>query len=170
MLLPEDLRSSIASQFQSELAMLRRAIELFPESLWLEGSPNRSWHIAYHALFYLHFYLAPSDAEFTAWPKHRPEYNYLGEVPRRPEYEPGYKPVIEEPYTVAELLEYADFCRTEIESRVAAIDLTAPSGFFWLPFDKLQLQLYNLRHLSHHTGQLAERLRSHAGVGLPWVR
>ena len=166
MLSPEDLRPSIASQFQSELAMLCRAIELFPESVWLEGSPNRSWHIAYHALFYLHFYLAPSDAEFTEWPKHRPEYNYLGEVPRRP----GYKPVIDEPYTAAELLEYADFCRAEIRSCIAAIDLTAPSGFFWLQFDKLQLQFYNLRHLSHHTGQLAERLRSYAGIGLLWVR
>jgi hypothetical protein len=32
------------------------------------------------------------------------------------------------------------------------------------------LLLYNLRHLAHHTGQLTERLRTHAGIGLPWVR
>jgi len=146
--------------------MLRKAIELCPEDLWLAGSPNRFWHIAYHALFYTHFYLAPSDVDFVAWPYHRAEYNYLGEVPSRP----GYKPQIDQPYTQAELLEYHAICLLEVEKQLATLDPESPSGFFWLPFNKLELQFYNLRHLAHHTGQLAERLRTHANIGLPWVR
>jgi len=155
-----------AHQYRSTLAMLRKAIELCPEDLWLTGNPNRFWHIAYHALFYTHFYLAPSDADFVPWQHHRAEYNYLGEVPLKP----GYKPQIDQPYTRPELLDYQDFCVDEIEKQMAALDPVAPSGFYWLPFTKLELQFYNLRHLSHHTGQLAERLRTHANVGLPWVR
>ena len=166
----DTVKPSIAGQFQSALSMLTKAIELCPEGMWLEGSPNRFWHIAYHALFYLHFYLAPSDAEFVAWEKDRPGYNFLGESPRRSDETPKDAPKIDVPYTKAELLEYAAFCKAEIETRVAATDLEAPSGFYWLAINKFELQLYNLRHLAHHTGQLADRLRSQGGIGLPWVR
>lgn len=162
----DSVRESLANQFKSSLAMLTQAVQLCPESLWQAGSPNRFWRIAYHTLFYLHLYLAPSDAEFVPWEKHRADYNFLGAVPWRP----GEAPRIGELYTQAELLEYAAFCGTEIETRIASVDLGAPSGFYWLPMNKFELQLYNLRHLAHHTGQLADRLRSQAGIGLPWVR
>lgn len=163
---PDPVKESIAHQFHSALAMLRRAIELCPDPLWLEGSPNRSWHIAYHALFYLHFYLAPNDKEFVPWPHHRHEYNFLGSNPAHP----GALPVIDQAYTREELLSYADFCSAEIDARVPSIDLSEPSGFFWLPFSKFELQLYNLRHFAHHTGQLADRVRTQAGLGVAWVR
>jgi hypothetical protein len=162
---------SIVHQYHSALAMLRRAVELCPESLWLEGSPNRFWHIAYHALFYTHFYLARSEAEFVAWERHQPESNFLGAVSGKAvPGKPDAPRKLHEPYTQAEILAYADFCKGEIERQTAALDLGAASGFFWLPFNKLELQFYNLRHLAHHTGQLADRLRSQAGIGLPWVR
>jgi hypothetical protein len=130
------LRETIAGQFHSALKMLDKAIKLCPEALWLAAagdSPNRTWHIAYHALYYTHFYLSPTDAEFVAWPRHRAEYNYLGEVPLKP----GYKPQIDQPYTQAELREYLDFCHEEVDRQIAILDPGAPSGFFWLPFRKL---------------------------------
>jgi hypothetical protein len=161
-----NVAEAAARQYRSTLAMLRTAIERCPEDLWLTGNPNRFWHIAYHALFYTHFYLAPTDADFVPWELHSPEYNYLGEVPLKP----GYRPLIDQPYSQSELLQYQEFCLREVEMRMAALDLEAPSGFFWLPFTKLELQFYNIRHLSHHTGQLADRLRSQANVGVPWQR
>jgi hypothetical protein len=93
-------------------------------------------------------------------------YNPLGEVPGRPS---GPR-VANLPYARAELLEYAEFCHGEIDRQTASLNLEAPSGFYWLPFNKLELQFYNIRHLAHHTGQLSERLRTHANTGLPWVR
>jgi hypothetical protein len=163
------IRSRIAGQYRSALTMLGAAIELCPQTLWLEatpGSPNRFWHIAYHALFYTHFYLAPSESDFVPWAHGRPEYHFLGAVPWRP----NEVPVVDVPYTQAELLAYRDFSLDQVAIQTAALDLDAPSGFYWLPFSKFELQLYNLRHISHHTGQLAERLRSQAGIGLPWTR
>jgi hypothetical protein len=165
----DPVKAAVAGQFHSSLKMLGRAIELYPEPLWLASSgasPNRSWHIAYHALFYTHFYLGENDKAFVAWQHHRPEYNYLGELP----WKPGYKPQIDQPYTQSEVLEYLDFCHQEVDRQTAVLDPEAQSGFSWLPFSKLDLQFYGLRHLAHHTGQLAERLRSQAGIGLPWVR
>jgi len=160
---------AIASQFHSELKMLEKTIELCPEPVWLEASgdsPNRYWHVAYHALFYLHLYLSPTEADFVAAPIHRTEYQFLGAVPWRP----NERHIADEPYSQWELRDYAAFCHHEIDKQTAALDLDAPSGFSWLPFNKLELQLYNLRHVAHHTGQLVDRLRARAGVSVGWVR
>ena len=53
--------------------------------------------------------------------------------------------------------------------RVPQLDLEAESGFGWLPFGKLELQFYNIRHLQQHTGELMERLGTRAHVDVDWV-
>jgi hypothetical protein len=35
---------------------------------------------------------------------------------------------------------------------------------------KLEHQFVNLRHIQHHTGQLAERIRQSTGHGVSWAR
>ena len=47
------------SQYLAALTMLQRAIRVAcPENLWLDAQyTNPFWHIAYHAVFYTHFYL-----------------------------------------------------------------------------------------------------------------
>ncbi|HTP85843.1 MAG TPA: DinB family protein [Bryobacteraceae bacterium] len=157
----------IARQYRGSLAMLGKAIELCPEPLWLSNDyRNRFWHIAYHAVFYTHLYLQPSEGDFTPWVKHRKDSNYLGARPWAPQ-EPF---VLPEPYTKSEVLEYFALCRAEVEKQAPLLDLDAPSGFPWLHFNKLELQFYNIRHVQHHTGQLADRLRTAANIGVDWVR
>ena len=34
---------------------------------------------------------------------------------------------------------------------------------------KLEHQIVNIRHIEHHMAQLADRLRSSAGIGIQWV-
>jgi DinB superfamily len=161
------IQHTVARQYRASLAMLRQAIELCPEPLWLsEDHRNRYWHIAYHTVFYTHLYLQPSEADFRAWPKHRKDSQYLGPRPSAP----GETRKVEPPCTKAEVIEYLELCRSEVEARVPGLDLAAASGFSWLPFNKLEVQFYNIRHLQHHTGQLADRLRTAAGIGVAWVR
>jgi hypothetical protein len=62
-----------------------------------------------------------------------------------------------------------DFCRQEVKEKVAELDLDADSGFDWIPFNKQELQFYNIRHLQHHTGELCERLGTAAGIDIQWV-
>jgi hypothetical protein len=161
-----NLPDVILRQYRAPLAMLRKAIEACPEELWLQGEPNRFWQIAYHSLFYMHFYLSKTEADFVPWGKHRPNSNLLSVTPLRPDDVFGAAA----PYSKAELLEYAALCSREIYRSAPLLDLEGDSGFHWLPFDKLELQFYNIRHLSHHTGQLLDRLRTHAGIGIGWVR
>jgi hypothetical protein len=154
-----DAKALVQSQYRATLDMLEEAIRVCPEDLWTDPSyTNAFWRVAYHALFYTHLYLSDSLADFAPWSKGRPKVESLGD-----------KSDVGEPYSKTEVLEYMAFCRQVVEDKVPALDLEAASGFQWLPFNKLELQFYNIRHTQHHTGQLSERLRTGADTGLSWV-
>ena len=160
------VRQTILGQYRAGIEMLGQAVELCPEELWLSSEyQNRFWHIAYHSVFYVHFYVQPSEAEFKPWAKHRPNSNYLGPRPWAKD-EPFELPA---PYSKRDVHEYLELCRDEVARQIPVVCLEASSGFSWLPFNKLELQLYNIRHLQHHTGQLIDRLRNAVGLGVGWV-
>ncbi len=156
----------IISQYRAALTMLEQAVERCPDPLW--DSPDdktKFWRIAYHALFYIHFYLQDSEQAFLPWGKHRSEYQFLGQVP----WPPHAPPQIGAPYNKESVLDYLAFCRQQVLDRVPKLNWEAGSGFEWLPFGKLELQFYSLRHLQQHTGELMERLGTRAGVEIDWV-
>ena len=160
------IRQSTLKQYRAALDMLRQAIDLCPDDLWLSSEyRNRFWHIAYHSLFYTHLYVQPSEADFRPYSKHVPNSNYLGARPWAKD-EPFQIP---EPYAKPDVQEYWHLCRAEVEKQVPLLRFEDASGFSWLPFNKLELQFYNIRHLQHHTGQLIERLRTAASIGVGWV-
>ena len=161
-----DYPQIIASQYLACLDMLQETISKCPDSIW--NSPDDKtpfWHVAYHALFYTHLYLQDSVQDMKPWSKHRPEYQFLGRLP----WPPPAEPAISEPYDRDSLLEYLALCGQEVAERVPQLDLEAASGFDWLPFGKLELQFYNIRHLQQHTGELMERLGARAGIEIHWV-
>lgn len=162
-----DLRSIFRSQYHAALDMLEATIAACPDAVWdRPDDANPSWQVAYHALFYTHLYLQPTEADFTPWERHRPHLQVFGDHLPWPPFEPVERGA---PLTRAEVLDYVAVCRAEVDRRVAALDFDAPSGFGWLPMGKLEVQLYNLRHVMQHTGELYERL-GRAGIGtLPWV-
>jgi hypothetical protein len=141
--------------------MLQQAIEKCPDALWNDREhKNRFWHIAYHALFYTNFYLSKSADTYTPWKHQRDECLSL-------ETEGDINAI--EPYTKAELLAYVQYSQEQSEAAIDALDLEAESGFYWLPFNKLELQFYNIRHTQQHTGELCERLGTLAGIDVGWV-
>ena len=149
----------IKSQYQASLGMLRQAIEKCPEQLWADTSyVNPFWRVAYHTIIYTHFYLSPTEADFVPWEGHKEDMQLLGAAAP----EAG-------PYSKSELLEYIALCLGQMEQQVDGLDLDAESGFYWLPFDKLELQFYNIRHVMQHTGELCERLGAHGEIEVGWV-
>ena len=157
----------ITSQYFAALEMLRRAIVACPDELWDEpDQANRFWHVAYHALFYTHLYVQPSEADFMPWTRHRPNLNFMGTLPWPPHdaVEPGA------PYTREELLDYLAVVRAEVRKQTANLDLSRDdSGFYWLPMGKLELQIYTIRHVQQHAGELCQRLQDHDGTEIDWV-
>ncbi len=156
----------IVSQYLASLEMLGQAIRACPDALW--NSPDdktKFWHVAYHALFYTHLYLQDSEQDFKPWSRHRAEYQYIGPLP----YPPHALPTNGDPYDKDAVLEYMVFCQAQAAERVPQLQLEAGSGFDWLPFGKLELQFYTIRHIQQHAGELMERLGSRAGIELRWV-
>ena len=162
----EEIQDVLEKQYRAVIAMHSQAIGECPDSLWVaDHYHNRTWHIAYHAIFYTHFYLHPSDSQFEPWPKHRPNAQFLGATP----WPPYERPVIQGSYTRAEVLECCEFCLDELKARVRSLDMRSPSGFPWLPFSRMELHLYNIRHLQHHAGQLIDRLRTATEAEFAWI-
>lgn len=156
----------IRSQYQAALEMLNQAITQCPEDFWADAEfKNQFWHIAYHVLFYTHLYLQPSEEDFIPWEKHLENYHSFDSLSQTSPDEGE----LQGPYNKEELLEYLEFCRQEIDDQVAELNLETESGFNWLPLNKLELQFYNIRHLQHHTGELCERLGTHAQIDVNWV-
>jgi hypothetical protein len=102
---------------------------------------------------------------FTPWSQRGDEAQWFGPLhwqTQRPLY-------VGPPATPAEINAYIEFLRSELPRRIAAQPLDAPSGFDWLPLCKLELHIYNIRHVQHHAAQLSARLRERAGVTIDWV-
>jgi hypothetical protein len=72
------------------------------------------------------------------------------------------------PYSKAELLEYLTDVQGQVAETVALLDLVGKSGFRWLPYSKLELQFYNIRHLQQHTGELCEKQGEVANIDVEW--
>lgn len=153
------LNEIIQSQYHAALVMLRQTVEKCPDPLWLDASyTNPAWHVAYHVLYYTHLYLQPTADGFIPWEMHRDDLGGLENSDPSLAYRKG------------EILKYLDFCLGQVDEQVRSVNLEAESGFDWLPFSKLELQIYNIRHIQHHTAELSERIGAHDGVDFPWVK
>lgn len=150
-----DFQQVIQSQYLATLEMLKLAVEKCPDGMWNDpADKNKFWHVTYHALFYTHLYLQPTEQDFRPWGKHRKSHDLSKTA---------------DPYSKEEILEYLTFCQQQVTEQVPQLNLDAESGFYWLPFDKAELQIYNIRHLQQHAGELMERLGSRARIDVDWV-
>lgn len=156
-------RDAVKSQIDAGLAMLRQNIERCPETVWDQPvGIYPFWQVAYHVLCYVDVYSAVNN---DAWqPEQGPDgLHPLGRTELEEEF-PSRR------FERAELLRYVGKCRTIVHAALAQetdATLLGPSGFSHLPMSRLELYLYTLRHLQHHTGQLSATLRR-AKVDTRW--
>jgi hypothetical protein len=163
-----NIQSALKSQYHAALKTLRLAIKKCPDALWDDPADAAApfWRVAYHTLFYTHFYLQQDQGSFTPWAGHREEANFLDAL----SWENSRPPKPCKPFTRDELLEYARVCDDMIDAGVDALDLSAPQcGFPWYNMPKLDHQILNIRHTQHHAAALSTRLRRSAGIGIDWV-
>lgn len=164
------VRPVLKKQYHSALAMLRDAVEQCPDDLWFDNRhASACWQVAYHVLFFTHLYLHRDDASFVPWAEHQHDVKYPSAM--KGDYADDSQPrELPTPYTRAQVLDYWAVCDAMVDEAIDGCDLDAEAcGFFWYSMGKLELQLVNIRHLQHHTAQLADRLRQQAGRGVKWV-
>ena len=155
-------------QFGAAIDMLDNALHACPDELWQErlyseqaGQPGFAefWYIAYHALFWLDFYLSDSAEGFA---------------PPAPftftEFDAGLLP--ERVYTKAELQTYLEHGRRKCRSQLETLsDLLIPQGVRpdWPDMSVAELMLYNMRHIQEHASQLNLFLGQKVGSAPGWV-
>jgi len=155
-----DAKKVIRSQYLAALEMLKQAVEICPDALWnAPKDKNKFWQVAYHALFYAHLYLQKNVSDFVPWVKHQDGFEQPGRTDG----------AAAAAYGREEILAYLAICQEEVSEKTRTLDLEAPSGFEWLPFGKLELQIYNIRHIQQHAGELYERLGARESIDVDWV-
>ena len=166
-----ELKRVLKSQYLASLAMFRDAVERCPEDLWFDQRPtNAFWQVAYHTIFFAHFYLQPTAEAFEPWERHQAGVQNEDGIAGPPDAGSSL-PLIPKPYTRQDVLDYCEFVERTLGAAVDRLDLrSSESGFSWYPVSKLEHQFVNVRHIQHHTAQLADRLRAATNQGVQWVR
>jgi hypothetical protein len=163
-----EIRSALKSQYHAALKTLRGAIEQCPDEMWSDTALGFApfWRVAYHTLFFAHFYLQQRQEDFTPWARHRDEAQFMSNLP----WENNRPPKACQPYTRDDILEYWRVCDGMIDAGVDALDLSAAQcGFPWYKMPTLEHQIVNIRHIQHHAAILSMRLRRSTGVEVDWV-
>ena len=163
------LRTGIWQQFGAAIDMLDNALRACPDQLWrdrLWNNPSERpeysqfWYIAYHALFWLDFYLSGSVEGFAPpAPFTLDELDPAGLLPERP-------------YTRDELQAYLNHGRQKCQATIEALtDEKARQrcGFAWGEVSFAELLLYNMRHVQEHAAQLSLILGQKVGSAPGWV-
>jgi hypothetical protein len=97
----------IAAHSEACLETLKQSVSRCPESMWNSADHKTDfWHVAYHGLFFTHFRQDP-EHDLRPWSKHRPEYQFIGQLP----WPPHAPPAIGGPYEKDTILSYLAFCQ-----------------------------------------------------------
>lgn len=162
------LIQALASQYQAALTMLRTCVDQIDTDLrdTLVGD-YPYWQVAYHVLHTTDLYLSRDESSFRPQPFHREGYQQLGKP-----FWAESEVVVDQPYDRDTLVKYVEICQARSSSVLDSetdASLQGPSGFSWLEFSRIELHIYNIRHLQHHTGQLVAALRQSRGTGVEWA-
>ncbi|MDP4221597.1 MAG: DinB family protein [Bacteroidota bacterium] len=158
------LKQILTSQYEAALAMMKQRIEVCPPEYWDDHvSADTFRQVAYHALFFLEYYLS-TEAGYSPHELHTKGGEELGD-----KASPGL--------SKEDTLALVEICRTKIgESLAPESDesLEGPSGFSFRKGSRGELHIYNIRHFQHHVGQLSGYLRRISiehdlSLKLPWV-
>jgi len=155
-----NLKIEIWNQFGAALDMFENAVEKCPSELWTynyssgkEAADEKNiddirgcfWYIAYHTLFFTDYYLDMNPENFKMpEPFTRKESDFDEVMP----------PKI---YTKEELLFYINYCREKLRNLLIDLDETKAAHRWinpWKDYSMLEITMYNMRHVMHHTGQL----------------
>ncbi|MDP1713230.1 MAG: hypothetical protein Q8L41_00670 [Anaerolineales bacterium] len=145
-----DTKQILQSQYLSALAMLKQAIVKCPPEAWDNPQDkDKFWFVAYHTLQYAHQYLKARDKGFPRWEQ-------------RLHSQPG------SPFSKEEILERFVMVELDVTEQISIMNLNEKTGATGHLANKLELQIYNIRHIQQHTGELYERLSAYP-VKLGWA-
>jgi hypothetical protein len=152
------LKETLWKQFGAAIDMLENAIQACPDKHWNDSA--QFWYISYHTLFYLDYYLSQDPSEFKP-----PSPFTLSEL------DPS-GPMPDRVYSKEELLSYLEFGRNKCHDLITVLT-TENMAKRWINeyrnYNRVEMILYNMRHVQHHSGQLNLLLRQRINDAPRWV-
>lgn len=157
-----DYRTFVWNQYGAALDMLEDAIRLCPTPLWTMALWNdeddarygQFWFLAYHTVFWSDLYFTGASEGFSP-----PAPFVRGKLP-------------DQPYTQEQVLAYLSTCRQRCQSTLEALTderAQATCVFNWMELSFLELQIYAMRHVQEHAGQLSLALGQQGVTGFDWL-
>jgi hypothetical protein len=159
----ESLNFMVWQQFGAAIDMLENAIKACPATLW--QSESKFWYLGFHTLFWTDYYLSdgtPREKDFAPpAPFTKSDFEEDGRLPERV-------------YGKTELLGYCQYVRLKLYDQLTRLThedlLTKRFVSEYKDYSLFELQLYNMRHVQHHTAQLNLLLRQGTNEAPPgWV-
>ena len=145
-----NIPSIIQSQYLASLAMLRQAVVKCPPEAWDDSQDkDRFWFVAYHALRFAHQYLKAKEKGNPRWEQ-------------RLHSNPG------KPFSKEEILERLTLVERDVVEQIPIMNLDEHTGATGALANKFELQIYNIRHIQQHTGELYQRLSPY-NLKLEWA-
>ena len=152
------INDSIWSQFGASLDMLENAIHMCPDEHW--DTALDFWYLSYHCIFWTDYYLTSEPNKFE---------------PPKPftfsEFDPtGKKP--DRTYTKTEILGYLAHCQQKAYQLINELTNDKLNDRWineYKNYSLLEILLYNMRHIQHHSAQLNLLLRQTINNAPNWV-
>jgi len=158
------LKESLWNQFGASIDMLKNAIAMYPEERW--HTNRKFFYMAYHVLVFLDYYLTfpagpmSSSLPFTITEKNLPPEALDDIIPNKI-------------YSKEELLEYLNTNREKCRKLIFSLTEEKISERWINEWGKnyslLEILLYNMRHVQHHTAQLNMMLSQETNNSPDWV-
>lgn len=163
----QPVKSSLASQYEAAFCTLNLCIDRCPEAAWnAPVGTLRFCQAVFHTLFFADMYLG-RDVESL-----RRQVFHTGNPGFFADYEELEDRVQRNTYDRATTSKYLGHCRAKASDTMAsetAESLLGASGFDWRKCSRLELHIYNIRHIQHHAAQMSLRLQLDHQVDIPWV-
>jgi hypothetical protein len=154
----QSIKETLWRQFGASIDMLENAIQFCPAEQW--DTKNKFWYISYHCLFWLDYYLTLEPDQFSPpSPFTLSEFNPDGEMPDRV-------------YSKEELLSYLEHGRNKCYHLIKSITEDIAASRWkneYKDYSVLEILLYNMRHVQHHSAQLNLLLRQEIDKAPKWV-
>ncbi|GAA3751691.1 MULTISPECIES: DinB family protein [Flavobacterium] len=153
----EELKGILWRQFGAVIDMLESSILVCPDNFW---DKKDFWYSVYHTIFWIDYYSSVKPDEFS---------------PPQPFSLSEFDPEIilpERIYLKEELLEYLEHSRKKVFLLIEGLNEETSKERFITKnkdFNRIEMILYNMRHVQHHVGQLNLLLRQNVDVAGEWV-
>jgi hypothetical protein len=161
------VNAALLRQYLAALSTLEQGIDSFDGRAWAEPHPDMPVHqVVFHTLFFTDLYLHHGNEGFREQQFHRENPGLFQD------YEEFKDQVQTNLYDREACRAYLGHCREKADAtlrRESADVLAGDCGYPGRGLSRVELHVYNMRHIQHHAAQLGLRNQLRGGPALRWV-